>query len=306
MNLNKVIIWGLKNSNHTHMYIHQAFYKAFKYLNYETYWINDIKEYNGDINNSLIIFSGSLDRSSPPPIIDSCFYLLHNTTLNTKNKLTFQVYTTDCIDRDTPTSLKYHYYNKDLKTIYFPWATNILPHEINKNIEEINTININNINACYHNGTITGDWRVPWTNLAIALKKYNIPLKHYEPGSLTDQQNEELVKKYLICPALVTKWQVDKEYIPCRIFKNISYGKMGITNSNAVNNLFNNKLLYDNDMDNLVDKCIDFNKESPDIKNHKILELMYIVRDNHTYISRINYILKYLKDWYNIDLIIIN
>ena len=81
---------------------------------------------------------------------------------------------------------------------------------------------------------------------------------------------------------------------------------MGITNSNAVNNLFNDKLLYDNDINNLVDKCIDFNKEPIDIKNNKIVELMYKVRDNHTYISRINYILKYLKDWYNIDLNINN
>lgn len=28
----KVVIWGYKNSSHTHGYIHSSYYKAFKYL----------------------------------------------------------------------------------------------------------------------------------------------------------------------------------------------------------------------------------------------------------------------------------
>ena len=302
MFLDKVIIWGLKNTGHTHSYIHAAFYKAFKHLNYQTYWINDISEYKGKINNSLIIYSGPLaDNKMLPPIISTCFYLLHNTTLNTENKLTFQVYTTDCINRDTPSSLKYHYYNKKLNCIYFPWATNILPHEIDKNIEKIREINNNSDNACYHIGTISGDWAKPWIEFANALKKYKIQFRHYPPCSLTDEENIHLIQKSLLAPAIQFDWQVNKEYIPCRIFKNISYGKMGITNNKAVNDLFDNKLLYDNNINGLVDKCINFYHQSYDFKNNKILELMYIVRDNHTYVSRINYILKYLKEWYNVE-----
>lgn len=29
---------------------------------------------------------------------------------------------------------------------------------------------------------------------------------------------------------------------------------------------------------------------------------MYMVRDNHTYVSRIKYILIYLKEWYNVEI----
>jgi hypothetical protein len=304
MFLDKVIIWGLRNSTHTHSYIHAAFYKAFKELKYEIYWINDITEYKKNITNALIIYSGPLsDNKTPPPIISSCFYLLHNYTLNTENKLHFQVYTTDCINRDTASSLKYHYYNKELNCIYFPWATNILPDEINENIQKLNEINENNDNACYHIGSLTGEWLEPWIKFARGLQNHNILFKHYQPGTVSDEENIDLIKKSLFAPALQFKWQINKEYIPCRIFKNISYGKMGITNNEAVNKLFNNKLLYDNNIDNLVNKCLDFNEQSLNIKNNKIVELMYIIRDNHTYISRINYILKYLKEWYNIQLI---
>ena len=40
MDLNKVIIWGHELHNHTHSYIHNAFYRTFKYLGYNVYWFN--------------------------------------------------------------------------------------------------------------------------------------------------------------------------------------------------------------------------------------------------------------------------
>ncbi len=61
---------------------------------------------------------------------------------------------------------------------------------------------------------------------------------------------------------------------------------MGLTNNAFVNNfIFQGKLLYDEDIHNLMKMGIDFNKE-PDNKK-LILELMEDVRDNHTYINRI-------------------
>ena len=42
----KVIIWGHKLHTHTHSYIHYGFYKAFKHLNYDVYWLNE-----NDMNN---------------------------------------------------------------------------------------------------------------------------------------------------------------------------------------------------------------------------------------------------------------
>ena len=50
----KVIIWGHKLHSHTHSYIHESFYQAFKHLGYETHWVD-----NSD-NVSSIDFSGAL------------------------------------------------------------------------------------------------------------------------------------------------------------------------------------------------------------------------------------------------------
>ena len=37
----KVVIWGYPTNAHTHFYTHEALYKAFKHLEYETYWFHD-------------------------------------------------------------------------------------------------------------------------------------------------------------------------------------------------------------------------------------------------------------------------
>jgi len=54
MKYSKVIIWGHPLYSHTHSYVHDAYYKAFKHLGYETYWFYD-EEFplDFDYNNSF-------------------------------------------------------------------------------------------------------------------------------------------------------------------------------------------------------------------------------------------------------------
>jgi hypothetical protein len=59
----KIIIWGYPLYSHTHSYIHDAFYKAFKYLNYETYWFDD-NNYPKDFDWNDCLFWTALKLSS--------------------------------------------------------------------------------------------------------------------------------------------------------------------------------------------------------------------------------------------------
>ena len=99
----------------------------------------------------------------------------------------------------------------------------------------------------------------------------------------------ELIQESILAPAFQEKWQVDNGYIPCRIFKNISYGKMGITNNSFVNELFNNKLIYGENIHETLDLALVNNNKD------KLISLMEEVRDRHTYVNRINLILHFLE-----------
>jgi hypothetical protein len=326
MSINKVIIWGHKLHSHTHSYIHDSFYKAFKFLGYNTYWFDENGNNNNgnkeiDFNNSLFLTHGS--ACNKIPLNNSSIYLFHNIEfveknnkvcpknhidinknigIDRKNIIVFQVYTHDCINRDIPDlEYKYHYYKPNNKIIYFPWATDLLPEEINNNIR-----NIRNIKYKMESNFI-GSGTEPYSKLKIYLNKLNIKTNFYggtfdinSDRNKSTYENMKLIQDSIIAPALQTEWQCDNGYIPCRIFKNISYGKIGITNNKTVKELFKNEIIYSNNIEELAKKSIKI--ETNTNKYQFLIPLMEEVRDNHTYINRVNYIFKYIKFFLNINM----
>lgn len=301
MKIDKVVIWGHKLHTHTHSYIHAAFHKTFQHLGYETHWVDNNDKLNFNIDNSFIITEGTVCKNMP--INNTCFYLLHNVDGSIVNKidkskrLILQVYTSDCINRDKPSIHKFHYYNEGI--IYFPWATDLLPYEIDQNIQNLNDKSNKIVN-------FVGMMTPPWDHLQSILSKHKIQFNNYGGTFNKDSdknksfnENRKLIEESIIAPALQTKWQVEHSYIPCRIFKNISYGKMGITNNKNVNDLFDNKLIYETDMNKLVSNSLEFEKRKDKLEIVK--SLMENVRDYHTYINRINYIKWYMKEFMNIE-----
>ena len=78
MKINKIIIWGHELHDHTHSYIHNGFYIAFKHLGYEIYWLSDKEENTKLMNfdNCLILNHGLVSKYLP--ISKKSIYLLHN------------------------------------------------------------------------------------------------------------------------------------------------------------------------------------------------------------------------------------
>jgi hypothetical protein len=184
------------------------------------------------------------------------------------------------------------------ESLYLSWATDLLPEEFNfddrfisreKKIYHIGSIAESNINeirkfvqAAHENG-IEFVHRNPWTNPAtweevklLTQKSYIAPdlrgsaMRSEINGKVDTGANHKLIG-----------------YIPCRIFKNISYGQIGATNSKSVKELFGDLVIYNDDEYQLfydVDK----------IKNDTdyIHEQMKYVQKNHTYINRVDSIMK--------------
>ena len=313
MNINKIVIWGHELHDHTHSYIHNGYYLAFKQLGFETYWFAD-KEENItkiDFNNTLFLTHGI--QSQYIPSNGTSLYILHNFTqvrnIDKKNIINLQVYTKDCINRDIKDNLlKYHYYLEPPHAcIFMPWATDLLPEQINYNINNLDKIINKRKNEINFIGMPGIDWdkvKKYCGNNNLTYNHYGATFHKYHPNNKSILENQELIQNSIVAPAIQTEWQVKNNYIPCRIFKNISYGKMGITNNKAVNELFNNKLIYSENIEVLLDKAIDFeNNTNYDEKIKIIKELMEYVRDNHTYVNRINYILNYINNYLNIRII---
>jgi len=292
----KVIIWGHKHHSSTHSYIHYSFDRTFRYLGYDTYWLdNNDNVHNIDFHNSLFITEGQVDQKIP--LREDCRYILHNCELGKYKKLfdknlciILQVYSHDCLKRKETKIDDCMHINGATRTIYLPWATDLLPLEIDEIKKQIPNRKKNN--TIYWIGSI---WdgihgnRDKINNFEQACRQNGIQFKHLT--SVNETENKNLIAQSYMAPALQGKWQCDNGYIPCRIFKNISYGQMGITNSKAVYDLFNGKIVYNQDPYQLF---YDAQKRLKDIDINEIYELMDFVKNKHTYINRIDHLLHFL------------
>lgn len=249
----KVVIGGHKLHSHTHSYIHNAFFKAFKHLGHSTFWFNKQDNVqNFDFSNSLFLTEGQVDQNIP--LREDCFYILHNCEL-CKNKKLFkknrciilQVYTDDVLARLGCVKIEpFIYYDISDRTVYMPWATDLLPHEIDKIKSELSVVTKNQDTNWV--GTLTGGQfgNIDEINRFLkACRENGINFCHKTAVSM--EENIDLIRRSYMASTIVGTWQKEKGYIPCRIFKNISYGQPGITNSRHVYKIFNGKITYNPD-----------------------------------------------------------
>lgn len=300
---NKVIIWGHKLHSHTHSYIHDAFYKAFKYMGYDTYWFDNSDDVRGfDFENCLFLSEGQVHQKMP--VVASSYYLLHNcegskykSLFESNHAICFQVYTHRCKGQhdDIQKFGECIYTSKSGKIVYMPWATDLLPDQIERMEQKVKSNwGKQKEKSVYWIGTMGGgfhgniDQITPFKN---ACEKRGLQFKHRI--NISPRENKSLIFNSYCAPTIVGKWQADEGYIPCRIFKNISYGQFGVTNSQAVYDLFDHKIVYNSDTNQLFNEAA---KKINELSLQEMLDLMEFVKTKHTYINRINLLVNFLQE----------
>ena len=306
LGIKQVIIWGHKLHSSAHSYIHYGFYKAFKELGYKTLWLenNENNENNIiDYSDTLFIVEGQEDKHIP--IINECYYLLVNCDLSKYrwkdiHILILNVYSRDILFRPylyLKKIDKYIYYEyvsiyNEFPAIYMPWATDLLPSEIDENMRKIDNIldyETSDINLV---GSLSAEWYSARFYCFLNGFKFNF----FSGKKIDFKENEILIQNSYIAPAIQTEFQINQRYITSRIFKNISYGKMGLTNNQVVAELFDGNIIYNNDISKLLELGVEYEKNTDkNLKKAKILFLMEYVKEKHTYINRVKSIFKCLN-----------
>ena len=296
----KIVIWGHKIHSHTHSYIHYGFYRAFQHLGYETVWYDDKDDVsNINFENCLFFTEGQVDKKMPRN--KSSKYILHNcdgstyTEINPNNRLNIQFFHKDILTYNFTKINNYTFVGTDI--ISQPWATDLLPHEININ-EAHNEMNRR---ECLWIGSYSPTDRSEYENnteldpFFNECRKNGIAIRHIDPwvSPCSPEENRRLVHQSYLAPAINGAFQKKTYYIPCRIFKNISYGHFGITNNSYVHDIFDGKLIYDADPVNLFHKSIE--KKNSQNATEEIKFLMNEVKTKHTFVNRANVLLEFFK-----------
>ena len=322
MKYSKVVIWGHPLYSHTHSYVHDAYYKAFNHMGYEVYWFHD-DDYpvDFDFSNTLFIGEGFADKKIP--INDTSCYLImycpspikyqessryidvRMAAVNFKdhiqeyslNKNTALKIGPACYF-DPKTSNKVRVKNDyvdyemdDYDKVYISWATNLLPEEFNE--DDIYIPREPNIYYC---GTISPSGICEnYSNFGPFMeecRKNDIGFIHNDPWA-NPLSTEEVIRRAqesLLGVDIRGPQHVKQRLLTCRVFKNISYGHLGLTNSEEMYRELDGNCVFCKDTAQL------FYEGMKNRENEKlILDGMRFVKENHTYINRVNSLLSILK-----------
>lgn len=195
---------------------------------------------------------------------------------------------------------------------YTYWATDLFPQQINENIAALKSGQLAQKKRFEVN--FVGHMEEIWVHFMYICQSRGIPFNHHgasfskdSPRNRTTEENVELIQRSLLAPAFQSQKQVRHRYIPCRIFKNISYGKMGMTNNPAVVELFRKYLqpdeqglLFSRDDHELMNLGLDYeynSTASSDQNRARLQRLMEIVRDHHTFFNRIRTLVHFVDEF---------
>lgn len=294
----QVVLWGYRPSStyyHTHAHIHKAWKRAFEHLGYSTKWLADGDDVSGvNFERTLFITAGD-EQEREIPLRQDCFYAVHNCTYEKYRYLPHLVtntFTDAVLDRRGHEKLEDCMYF-DGEVLYLIWATDLLPHEIDA--MKPASIDLSSKDD-YFIGTV-GSSTAKYGNsdelllYKLACDKNDIRFWFkggFSGTPMSDEENAGLIRKALFAPTIVGKWQHDVGYVPCRIFKNISYGKFGVTNSPRVQELFGGRLVQNSDCYQLF---YDARARIETLELAELHALMDWVKERHTYLNRVSTLL---------------
>lgn len=316
----KIIIWGYPLHSHTHSYIHAAFYKTFKHLGYETYWFHD-QEYpeEFDWNDCVFWTEGFADKNIP--LNKTSTYFVHVCPdpakyINAGVKKFIDVrynhlwhkdhvydYTLDkskvekvgpcCYlqpkkNRRVQVLNDYHqYWIEDYDKFYVTWATNYLPEEFN-----LDDIDYPREDKIYFSGNISAQGRCEnysqFKPFIDECNKNKIEFIHNDPfaNPLSEEEVILRTKKSILGVDIRGPEHIRNGYVPCRVFKSISWGHLGTTNSHEVFKELEGHCIYSPDTSMMFYDAMEKRLDKDYIK-----ESMLYVKDNHTYVNRIKSIM---------------
>jgi hypothetical protein len=286
----KFIVWGHEHYSHTHSYIHYGYFKAAQSLGWDVEWLKNTKENSLKLENTdEFLFLTECQVDSFIPINSKAYYILHNCDMSKyseipeKHKLVLQVFVNAIYSKNIKQVKNnlFEFWQEDSNTLYMPWATDILPNEINENIRNLKIQNNNKalFIGSYYQG-------VHGNNNEIDLFRNGCQKNNIEFNILSHIEQCEsikLIQNVSLAPTIVGTWQKKQGYIPCRIFKNVSYGQLGITNSKEVFEIINKLGVYNSNEFDLVKDSLE---KINDLELRK--QAMEFVRDNHTYLNRLD------------------
>ena len=281
--------------------------KAFERLGCEVHWFSDQSfpsQSEFDYSNCIFFVDnqGPLDHNVP--IVDTGIYFAYDKFTNVNkylNKVRCLVnYRVAEFKKTIPDDDRYVEIEKGVtfdtqasepyNVVYFSWATNLMPEEI-----DLDWVNKERNNEYNFVGTI----HAPRPNaeplhqqFIEIVKNKGISFNHYDPNvnPATDEDHVGILQKSMFVPDFRPQEQKGNWYLPCRVLKAISYGCLAVSDAPYLKNFIDDSILTSENAQEIFDIGVE-NQNNKEL----ILHQMEIIKRDHTYLNRCRGILKIVE-----------
>lgn len=283
LNVEHVVVWGHPLHSHTHSYIHEAFVAAAERSGIHTVWTNVTE--NCPVHNTVFITEGQVMQGMPASA--ESWYILHNCPHNPENVpdnriIMLQFYHFNCEVDSVPIFDRFQRLSTNTKGVFMPWATNVLPHEdVYPFVPLESEPEVRSVHVVGQSGSQYTD----------RIDEFVGALPTGESKRVTGLSQLEMIeflRQGYCAPALINNWQKEHGYIPCRIMKNISYGRLGVTTSWAAKEMLKNNVVFDLDERTLATKLLQI---TPPQAESLYQASKHLIMTRHTYLNRLEFLL---------------
>src|SRR5690606_20960186 len=150
-----------------------------------------------------------------------------------------------------PTTL----FDASSRTLYQAWGTNLLAEEFHQPVHG----SVRSRSILFWVGSVWNNASNQGNLEQIADLKRVIAdrgKKFVKVRFIPNWMNSALMRRSFLAPAIAGGWQVDHDYLPCRMFKNISYGQLGLSNVTGFKLILGDATMEANSIAELIDRAL--------------------------------------------------
>lgn len=237
----RLVLWGLTEGRDSFRHIHRHYLHACQRLEKEVAWLEDAIESRVLLNPGDLVFAVDIASYNLGNPVEGVSYVLHNFDasnpiwdgLEEKNFLRLQVYTNAC-ERQGVEWEPARRYDHENRILFQPWGTDLLAGEFHEPIFAPQSKEVPFVGSIW-DGDGQGNIHAV-AELREIVDAHRLVFRHYQ--NVPDRRNVWAVRTGRLAPALAGAWQIEQDYLPCRVFKNVSYGALALTNVPKFRELF--------------------------------------------------------------------
>jgi hypothetical protein len=275
-----VVIWGLREpTTSTQRHVHRHMFMALEKIGCNAIWCENTAEDNIYVQDGSLVISSNECCSNIQYRKANWYAFCHIpfAISECQNYLNLYVYGNSELEAEGAIWDETTILCKANHRLYQAFGTDLLPEEFSPPV-------YNTDDKFYWVGSIWNDknGHGNLSNIELlrdALKRHKIQFMHLR--NVSDEENRDKIRSSRIAPAIGGIAQT-KAMMPCRIWKNISYGQLGITNLAKSIDVFGSNVVYDSDIDILIDKALSIGEKA---YKEMTAEQQKIVAEEHTYLN---------------------